>query len=244
MSTFTIFPAIDLKGGRCVRLLQGRADQETVYGQDPVAMAKHWVDQGATWLHVVDLDGAFAGAPVQAELIGRMAAAIRIPVQCGGGLRTDADVQRLLDAGVRRVILGTRAWAEPDTVAALARKFGDRVAVGIDARDGMVQVRGWTETTNMTAVELARQMASAGVHTLIVTDTATDGMLRGTNAQAIGDVCRAVDCKVIASGGVTSVADIRTLRALGEHNLAGAIVGKALYEGLTSLRDLNEAAKA
>jgi phosphoribosylformimino-5-aminoimidazole carboxamide ribotide isomerase len=141
MKTFTIYPAIDLKGGRCVRLLQGRADAETVYGQDPVAMATHWAEQGAHWLHVVDLDGAFAGHPAQVDLVARMVAAVKVPVQCGGGLRTDADIQRVLDAGVSRAILGTRAWADPKGLAALVARFGDRLAVGIDARDGLVRSR-------------------------------------------------------------------------------------------------------
>ncbi len=244
MKTFTIYPAIDLKGGRCVRLLQGRADAETVYGQDPVAMATHWAEQGAHWLHVVDLDGAFAGHPAQVDLVARIVAAVKVPVQCGGGLRTDADIQRVLDAGVSRAILGTRAWADPKGLAALVARFGDRLAVGIDARDGLVQIKGWTETTNLTAVALARQADSLGVRTLIVTDTATDGMLKGTNLEAMLDVCSAVRCEVIASGGVSRADDVRALRGLGQANLAGAIVGKALYEGHATLPELLATAAA
>lgn len=242
MSNFTIFPAIDLKGGRCVRLLQGRADAVTDYGSDPVAMARRWVDEGATALHVVDLDGAFQGRSAQADLIANIIAAIKIPVQCGGGLRTDEEVARLVDAGAARVILGTRAWAEPEQLKKLVQRFGAKLAVGIDARGGLVQVRGWTETTTIRAVDLARQADAIGVATLIVTDTATDGMLGGTNAQAMEDVCVAVKAKVIASGGVSSPADVKALRALGCHNLAGAIVGKALYEGHTTLAAMNAAA--
>lgn len=242
MSAFTIFPAIDLKGGRCVRLLQGREDAVTDYGSDPVAMALRWVDEGATALHVVDLDGAFQGRSAQAVLIAKIIAAIKIPVQCGGGLRSDEDVARLVEAGATRVILGTRAWAEPDQVRKLIERFGSHVAVGIDARGGMVQVRGWTETTNIRAVDLARQADAMGVGTLIVTDTATDGMLGGTNVQAMEDVCIAVKAQVIASGGVSAPADVKALRALGCPNLAGAIVGKALYEGHTTLRAMNDAA--
>ena len=238
MKAFTIYPAIDLKGGRCVRLLQGRADAETVYGHDPVEMARHWAAQGATWLHVVDLDGAFGGKPAQLDLVARIAAAVKLPVQCGGGLRTDDDIQRALDAGVRRAVLGTRAWSDPSGLAALVARFGERVAVGIDARDGMVQIRGWTETTNVTAVSLARQADELGVRTLIVTDTATDGMLRGTNLAAMQDVCSAVKCDVIASGGVSQAADVTALRGLRQPNLAGAIVGKALYEGRATLAQL------
>lgn len=243
MSTFTIYPAIDLKGGHCVRLLQGRADAATVYGTDPVSMARRWVDEGATALHLVDLDGAFQGRSVQAELMARIIAAVSVPVQCGGGLRTDDEVARLVEAGAARVILGTRAWSEPDQVKKLVDRFGSRLAVGIDARGGLVQVKGWTETTNIRAVDLARQAEAIGVTTLIVTDTATDGMLAGTNAEAMEDVCVAVKCHVIASGGVSSPADVKTLRDLGCQNLVGAIVGKALYEGHTTLAELQAAAR-
>jgi phosphoribosylformimino-5-aminoimidazole carboxamide ribotide isomerase len=235
---FTIFPAIDLKGGRCVRLLQGRADAETVYGDDPVEMARRWVAEGAVYLHLVDLDGAFSGASAQHELIGRIIAAIDIPVQVGGGIRTDADIQRLLDHGAARVILGTRAWADPDGLATLAGRFGDRLAVGIDSRDGRVQIRGWTETTELTTLDLARKADALGIHTLIVTDTATDGMLQGPNLAALDGVCRAVNAGVIASGGVTTPEDIVALRALGRPNMIGAIVGKSLYEGRATLAAL------
>lgn len=244
METFTILPAVDLKGGRCVRLRQGRAEDETVYGADPAAQAREWARQGARWLHVVDLDGAFRGQPAHLDVIGRMAAAAGIPVECGGGLRTDADLEALLAQGVRRAILGTRALAQTDGLAALAAKYGEQLAVGIDARDGFVQVKGWTETSQTPAVELAKRAADAGVRTLIYTDTATDGMLRGPNFAGNAELCEAVgpDCRVIASGGITTADDIRKLRALGKANLTGAIVGKALYEGRTSLAELLAAA--
>ncbi len=242
MNTFTLYPAIDLKGGHCVRLLQGRADAATVYGSDPVSMARRWADEGAKALHVVDLDGAFQGHSAQGELMARIIAAVDIPVQCGGGLRTDEDVARLIEAGAARVILGTRAWAEPDELKKLVNRYGSRLAVGIDARGGLVQVKGWTETTTIRAVDLARQVDAIGVSTLVVTDTATDGMLGGTNAQAMEDVCVAVKAHVIASGGISSAADIKALRALGCRNLVGAIVGKALYEGHATLAELNAAA--
>ncbi len=234
----TIYPAVDLKGGRCVRLLQGRAEAETVYGHDPVAMARYWVEQGATWVHVVDLDGAFQGRPAQTDLILQIARSVSAKIQCGGGLRSNEDIQRLLDGGVARVVLGTRAWAEADALAELAGKFGDRLAVGIDARGGMVQVRGWTETTNITATALAQKADAAGVRTIIVTDTATDGMLTGANTNAIAEVCAAVKCNVIASGGVASVEDVRRLHSLNQPNLDGVIVGKALYEGRATLAEL------
>ncbi|MGI6496137.1 MAG: 1-(5-phosphoribosyl)-5-[(5-phosphoribosylamino)methylideneamino]imidazole-4-carboxamide isomerase [Kiritimatiellia bacterium] len=234
-----IFPAIDLKDGHCVRLRQGRADDATVYSDDPVAMARQWEDAGAEALHVVDLDGAFQGGPRHAELIARIVAAIRIPVQVGGGLRTDDDVARLLDAGARRAILGTRALDDPDALARLVARFGGgRIAVGIDARDGLVQVKGWVETSSTSAIDLAKRVESIGVRTLVYTDTATDGMLGGPNLQAQDEMCRAVSCQVIASGGVGSAADVQALAALGRPNLRGAIVGKALYDGRTTLAEL------
>lgn len=248
MSNFEILPAIDLKDGHCVRLRQGRADDATDYGADPVAQALEWVRQGGRWLHVVDLSGAFAGKPAHTELIGRIAAAVApIPVECGGGLRTDADLEAALATGVRRAILGTRALEQPERLAALAARFGDRLAVGIDARGGLVQTKGWTETSAVRAADLARTAAAAGIRTIIYTDTATDGMLRGPNPAATAEVCDAVagtPCRVIASGGVSSVDDIRTLRALGRENLSGAIVGKALYDGHATLPDLLAAARA
>ncbi len=230
-----VLPAIDLKGGVCVRLRQGRADEATVYSADPVAMARRWEDEGAERLHVVDLDGAFEGKPAHLAVIERIAAALRIPVEVGGGLRTDADVRRVLDAGAACAIVGTRAFADPESLAESVRRFGERLAVGIDARDGFVQVKGWVETTAMRAVDLARKADSLGVALLIVTDTATDGMMTGTNIPAMAEICRAVRCRVIASGGVTTPEDIRRLKALDCGNLFGAIVGKALYEGTTTL---------
>jgi len=237
-----IIPAIDLKDGRCVRLRQGRAEDMVVYSEDPVKMAGRWRDEGAEWLHVVDLDGAFQGRPVHVELIGRIVRFAGIPVEVGGGLRTDTDIESVLEAGARRAILGTRAWAEPDILRGLVARFGDRLAVGIDARDGQVQVKGWTESTAMSALELGRRMEGMGVRCLIYTDTARDGMLAGVNAVAMDALCAAVSCSVIASGGVSSVADVQALRALRHPNLVGAIVGKALYEGRVTLSQLREAA--
>jgi phosphoribosylformimino-5-aminoimidazole carboxamide ribotide isomerase len=238
MSRVHVIPAIDLKGGQCVRLRQGRADEVTVYGEDPVAMAAHWVSEGAGYLHVVDLDGAFEGRPVHCDIIRRIVEAVPVPVQTGGGLRTDEDLARVLDTGVDRAILGTRAFADPDGLRRAVAAHAGRVAVGIDARDGRVQVKGWTETTDESATDLARQAAEMGVQTIVYTDTATDGMLQGTNIAAMDEVCRAVSCNVVASGGISSVADMTGLRALGHENLVGAIVGKALYEGRITLREL------
>lgn len=235
-----VIPAIDLKGGRCVRLRQGRADDAVTYSEDPVGMARHWVEQGAKLLHVVDLDGAFEGRPVHAELIGRIVRAIDIPVEVGGGLRTDADIESLLSLGVSRVVLGTRAWAEPEDIRRLVEVFGDRLAIGVDARNGRVQVRGWTETTEQWAEDLARQADEMGVSCLIYTDTSKDGMMAGVNASAVDAICGAVSCSVIASGGVSSPADMKALRGLGRPNLVGAIVGKALYEGRVTFKALQE----
>lgn len=235
-----VIPAIDLKGGKCVRLKQGRADDVVTYSEDPVAMARQWVGQGATYLHVVDLDGAFEGRPVHTEIVARIARAIPIPLEIGGGLRTDDDVRAALDAGADRAIVGTRAWAEPEALKRLAAKYGERLAVGIDARDGMVQIKGWVETTAERAVDLARKAEGMGVRWVIYTDTSKDGMLAGVNARAMDEMCGAVSCRVIASGGVTSPADIAALKGLGRTNLAGAIVGKALYEGRVTLKALSE----
>lgn len=231
-----ILPAIDLKDGKCVRLRQGRADEATVYSDDPETMARRWQDEGAERLHVVDLDGAFQGRPAHLKVIERIAGALRIPVEVGGGLRTDEDVRQVLEAGAACAIIGTRAFANPESLGASVTLFGDKLAVGIDARDGFVQVRGWVETTAMRAVDLARKADALGVSLLIVTDTATDGMMTGTNVPAMEEICRAVSCRVIASGGVTSPEDVRRLKALQCENLFGAIVGKALYEKTTTLK--------
>jgi phosphoribosylformimino-5-aminoimidazole carboxamide ribotide isomerase len=203
-------------------------------------MARHWVAEGASRLHVVDLDGAFEGRPVHRAAIGRIARSVRVPVQTGGGLRTDQDLDALLQEGVDRVILGTRAWSQPEELSRLADRFGPNLAVGIDARDGWVQIRGWTETTAMRAVDLARRAERLGIGTLVYTDTSRDGMLRGVNVGAVRELAQSVACPVIASGGITSRADIDALRALDLPNLAGAIVGKALYEGAVTLRELQD----
>ena len=238
-----ILPAIDLKDGKCVRLRQGKAEDVTVYSDDPVAQALAWREQGAEQLHVVDLDGAFQGEPRHADVIARIIQAIGIPVEVGGGLRTDAQIERLLQAGVTRAIIGTRALESAEALAALVRRFGDAIAVGIDARDGFVQVKGWVETTGTRAADLARQVESAGVRTIIYTDTATDGMLGGPNLSAMRQMCGTVSCRIIASGGVSAPEHVTALKALGCPNLYGAIVGKALYDGKTTLAAMQAAAR-
>ena len=237
---FTIIPAIDLKGGFCVRLKQGRADETKVYSEDPVTMAKRWFDEGAKYLHVVDLDGAFQGKPVHFDVIARIVKSIPIPVEVGGGLRTDEDMKAMLDCGVRRVIIGTRAVREPGDLKRLAVKLGAGVAVGIDAKKGFVQVSGWVEVTRMKAVDLAKKIDEAGIKTIIYTDTEKDGMMSGINAGAMDELAAAVKCEVIASGGVTSLSDVSKLLKLKRANLGGVIVGKALYEGAVQLGDLNK----
>jgi len=237
-----ILPAIDLKGGRCVRLRQGVADDATVYSDNPVDMARHWVDEGGEYLHVVDLDGAFQGTPAHLDVIEKIVAAIEIPVEVGGGLRSDDDIRRLLETGADRAIIGTRAFEDTESLGVTVEEFGAKIAVGIDARDGRVQVKGWVETTDMTAVDLAVKADALGVRTLIVTDTATDGMMEGTNVGAIDEICGRVSCDVIASGGVSAPQDVRALAALGHSNLYGAIVGKALYEKSVTLAEMKAAA--
>lgn len=238
-----ILPAIDLKNGQCVRLRQGKADEVTVYSSDPVEMALHWQNQGGDYLHVVDLDGAFQGHPVHQDIIARIVEALSIPVEVGGGLRTTEDIATLLNVGVDRVIIGTRACDAPDTLGEWVKQFGgERIAVGIDARDGQVQVKGWTETTGALATELATQMSGLGVQTIIYTDTARDGMLDGVNINAMAAMLDAApQCGIIASGGVSTVEDIKGLAALERPNCAGAIVGKALYEGRVTIEALKQA---
>lgn len=236
-----VIPAVDIKGGRCVRLRQGRAEDCTVYSDDPVEMALKWESDGGRYLHVVDLDGAFEGRPVNIDVIGRIIKAVSIPVEVGGGLRTDAHVRALSEAGAARAIIGTRALADRDGMRGLLDEFGDKIAVGIDARDGRVQVNGWVETTDTAALDLARDLDAMGVSTLIYTDTSRDGMLKGVNLEATDAFCAAVRCSVIASGGVTSQEDIDSLAALGRSNLCGVIVGKALYDGRISLAECGAA---
>ena len=239
--SITILPAIDLKGGQCVRLRQGKAEDVTVYSSDPVEMALHWQREGGEYLHVVDLDGAFEGRPAHGEVIGRIAEALTIPFEVGGGLRTEKDIEQLLALGADRVILGTRAYESPEALERWVRQYGERIAVGIDAKDGRVQVKGWTEITDASATALAARMSEMGVATIIYTDTARDGMLHGVNAPAMAAVCDAAPCNIIASGGVSSVDDIKALSALGKPNLTGAIVGKALYENRVTINELKTA---
>lgn len=240
-----ILPAIDLKGGQCVRLRQGRADDVTVYGSDPAAQARDWRAQDARELHVVDLDGAFAGTPRHAAVIAAVIAAFGRPVEVGGGLRTPEAVAAVLGAGATRAIIGSAALENPDFLKAMVAKYGAKIAVGIDARNGLVQTRGWVKTTGTLATDLAASCAAAGVATIIYTDTATDGMLGGPNLAQMAAICDAAPTVAItASGGVSSAADVRALAALRKKNLRAAIVGKALYDGRANLKELNDVAES
>lgn len=235
----TIYPAIDIKGGRCVRLTQGRADQETVYAENPADVAGEFRAAGSTWVHVVDLDGAFAGEPQNLSAVQAIVA-LGMKVQLGGGLRTRAAVERALGFGVSRVVIGTRAAESEPFVGELVQAFGEKVAVGIDAKNGQVAVKGWVTTAGMSALALARRMDALGVATLIHTDIGTDGMLTGPNVPAQEAMLAAGKFRVIASGGVSRREDVLNLAKLAQRhsNLDGVIVGKALYEKRVELRDL------
>ncbi len=224
-----ILPAIDLKGGKCVRLRQGKADDVTIYGDDPAQQARDWREQGGMELHVVDLDGAFAGTPKHAEVIREIIEAFGGPVEVGGGLRTLEALASVIEAGATRAIIGSAALEDPEFLSRAIELYGDRIVVGIDARNGFVQTRGWVETTAVKATDLAAAVAQAGVKSIIYTDTATDGMLGGPNLTQMAAICDAApSCQITASGGVSSPYDVENLKALERSNLRAAIVGKAL----------------
>lgn len=233
-----ILPAIDLRGGKCVRLLQGDYDRETVFSDDPPAMARHWESLGATRLHVVDLDGAKEGAPRNLDVVRDICSAVSIPVQLGGGMRNVAIAREALDAGVDRVIVGTAAL-DPDAAGEFVRALGDRVVAGIDARDGFVAVRGWLDTTEIRAIALAKKLVALGFRWVVFTDITSDGMLEGTNISALKEMVESVEASVIAAGGITTIDDLRAARDAGA---AGAIVGRALYTGTLKLEDALKAA--
>jgi phosphoribosylformimino-5-aminoimidazole carboxamide ribotide isomerase len=234
-----IIPAIDLRAGRCVRLVQGDYGKETVFSDDPVEMARHWEEQGAPRLHVVDLDGAREGQPRNLSVVADICAAVAIPVQLGGGIRDELTASRALDLGVQRVIIGTAAL-DRAVARRLAASLGESLVAGIDARDGMVAVRGWIEATRRKATDMARDLVALGFRWIVYTDIASDGMLKGANVPAMREMIAAVpEARVIASGGVTTVEDVRRLKKAGA---AGVIIGMALYTGRLSLQDALEAA--
>lgn len=236
-----VIPAIDLLEGRCVRLYQGDYDKAETFNEDPVAVAQQWVAQGATRLHLVDLDGAKKGTPVNRPAIAEIVRSTQVPVQVGGGLRDRQTVADVLALGVDRVILGTVAVEKPDLVEDLCKEFPGQIVVGIDARNGKVATRGWLETSEVLATDLAQQMAKLGAAAIIYTDIHRDGTLSGPNIEALREMAAAVDVPVIASGGVSSVTDLLSLLALEPQGVTGVIVGRALYTGDISLKEAIQA---
>jgi len=229
------FPAIDLKDGQCVRLIQGDMDQATVFGDDPAAQARIFAEAGAGWLHVVDLNGAISGRPVNGKAVAGIIDTLDIPVQLGGGIRDMETIDFWLERGVRRVILGTVALKDPDLVKQACKDHPGRVAVGIDAREGLVAVEGWTEVSEITALDLAKKFEDCGVAAIIYTDIARDGAMKGPNLEGTISLAKAVSIPVIASGGVSRMADIDALKIAGDGLLEGVISGRALYDGRIDL---------
>ena len=232
-----LFPAIDIRNGRCVRLTEGKFECETVFAEDPAEMAVRWADAGAEYLHVVDLDGALAGQSSNTEVIKRILAKVKIPVQVGGGIRTLANIEKMLALGVTRVILGSVAVRDPELVREACQKFPGQVVVGIDAKNGEVAVEGWGIGGGIGAVELAKKMAAVGVEYIIFTDISRDGMLSGVNVEATAELAKTSGIKVIASGGVSSLADIKALQAHAADGIEGCIIGKAIYTGALDLKE-------
>ncbi|NLI83207.1 MAG: 1-(5-phosphoribosyl)-5-[(5-phosphoribosylamino)methylideneamino]imidazole-4-carboxamide isomerase [Deltaproteobacteria bacterium] len=232
-----IFPAVDLKDGQCVRLMQGDMSQSTVYENDPAAVARRWQDLGAEWLHVVDLDGAFAREPRNKAVVAAILAAVTIPLQLGGGIRNLGTIREYVEMGVRRVILGTVALRQPELVEEACALYPGSIALGIDARHGLVAIEGWKETTGTDAISLVRRFSQAGVAAVIYTDIHRDGMQSGVNVDATRRFLKSSNLPVIASGGVASLEDIRALLPLVPHGLAGVITGRALYDGTLDLRE-------
>ncbi|MCW3491288.1 1-(5-phosphoribosyl)-5-[(5-phosphoribosylamino)methylideneamino]imidazole-4-carboxamide isomerase [Dethiobacter alkaliphilus] len=232
-----IIPAVDIRDGRCVRLVHGELDKETVYHEDPVEAAKRWEKEGAGRLHLVDLDGAFEGAMKNADIIERIVQAVKIPVQVGGGIRDVQTAADLLKRGVARVILGTVAVTEPDVVQELCKKYPGQIVVGIDAKNGYVAIRGWVEESKEKAIDLALRMAELGVEEIVYTDIHRDGTLQGPNLEALQEMAEAVPLGVIASGGVSSLEDISNLQKLEQYGVSAVIMGQALYTGNVNLAE-------
>jgi phosphoribosylformimino-5-aminoimidazole carboxamide ribotide isomerase len=236
-----IWPAIDIRGGKCVRLKQGDYARETVFAEDPAEMARHWVAQGARRLHLVDLDGARAGSPVNLAGVEAILASVDVPCELGGGIRTEETICRLLQMGLARLVIGTLAVKEPEWFRRMCRKYPGRLVLGLDARDGRVATEGWLRTSEVPAEELARQFDSEPLAAIVYTDIATDGMMTGPNVAAMAAMQRAVRLPVVASGGVTTVDDVARLAAAG---LSGCIIGRALYEGTIRLPEALRAGMA
>ncbi|MGD2029804.1 MAG: 1-(5-phosphoribosyl)-5-[(5-phosphoribosylamino)methylideneamino]imidazole-4-carboxamide isomerase [Desulfobacterales bacterium] len=238
-----IIPAVDIKNGKCVRLLQGRMDEETVFSDDPAAMAKRWEDEGAEIIHVIDLDGAVEKRPKNLNSIRKIIERVTVHIQVGGGIRNVKTVELLMDLGVRRVIIGTQAIRNPNFVKDACKAFPGRIVVGIDARNGYVAIEGWTKTTNKKAVELAKQFEDCGVAAINFTDIHRDGMQTGPNIDETRRLAKAVSIPVVASGGVSTIEDIKKILPLKEAGVVGVITGKALYSGSLNLKDAIEIAK-
>ncbi len=239
-----IFPAIDIRGGKCVRLVKGDFDKETIFGERPEIMAKKWEDEGGQFLHLVDLDGARAGKSQNLDVVEMILQTINIPVELGGGIRTMEDIDRVLNIGVTRVILGSVAVSNPQLVKDACKKYGsERIVVGIDAKDGIVAVDGWGVSGNVEAKELAKKMAEGGVKHIIYTDISRDGTLSGVNVEATAQIARYSGVKVVASGGVSSIEDIKALKKYEADGIEGVIVGKSIYTGALSLPEALKIAK-
>lgn len=238
--SFILYPAIDMRGGKCVRLMQGDYNKETIYGDSPFDMAKSFVEQGAEWIHMVDLDGAKDGKRVNDSFVIDTAKKLGVGVQIGGGIRTEEDILHYLENGITRVIIGSIAVSNPAFAIDMIRKYGKAIAVGIDAKDGYVATHGWLTTSESKAVDLGKRFADAGAETFIFTDIATDGMLSGPNLEAVKEMAIVTGKEVIASGGVSEISDLLTLKEMYSVGVKGAIIGKALYEGRFTI---NEALK-
>ena len=238
-----IYPAIDIRGGRCVRLTEGRFDAETVFADDPAEMALKWAGLGAEFLHLVDLDGALAGEGKNVPVIQRILKNVSIPVQLGGGIRNLETIEKLLELGVTRLILGSAAVKNPELVAEACKKYPGHIAVGIDAKNGEVAIEGWGQGSGVAATELAKKMADFGVETIIYTDISRDGMLSGVNVEATAALARACGVPIIASGGVASIEDIRRVKAVESDGVQGCIIGKAIYTGAVDLKEALALAK-
>ncbi len=239
-----LIPAIDLKGGQCVRLRQGRMDDVTVFSDDPVTVAKRWADEGASRIHIVDLDGAVKGLPVNIAVVEAIAAAVKVPVQVGGGIRDEETVQRYLNSGVQYVIIGTKAVNAPHFLHDLCLEFPRHIIVGLDAKDGRVALNGWAKLTGHDVIETALHCERDGVEAIIYTDIAKDGMMQGFNVESTRNLARALKTPVIASGGVSSLADIHKLKELESEGVAGAVIGRALYQGDLDFKAANKIALA
>ncbi|HQX89873.1 MAG TPA: 1-(5-phosphoribosyl)-5-[(5-phosphoribosylamino)methylideneamino]imidazole-4-carboxamide isomerase [Moraxellaceae bacterium] len=240
-----IIPAIDLKDGKCVRLKQGRMEDDTVFSDDPVGMATHWVDQGARRLHLVDLNGAFAGTPIHGEIVTAIAKKYpQLPIQIGGGIRSLETIEAYVKAGVSFAIIGTKAVKDPQFVIEACKAFPGKIIVGIDAKDGLVATDGWAEVSTVKAVDLAKQFRNAGVSAIVYTDIARDGMMQGVNVEATAQLARDGGIPVIASGGVTNIDDIRRLKVVASSGIIGAITGRAIYEGTLNVAEAQTLADA